>query len=97
MRQILAGSAWGHCCPSLFCWELPRGRGAQPAPAFCSAPEGLAAGESAVRPSWGLHSAWLLPFLVCAGAREETPHHSRAQPLPCSQPRHRCRAHKGIE
>lgn len=39
-----------------------------------------------MRPSWGMDSAWLLPFLLCAGAREKIPRHSRAQPLPRSQP-----------
>lgn len=46
--------------------------GSQPASDFWSAPEGLAAGESAVRPSWGQCLASAL-LDVCWGQRENAP------------------------
>lgn len=77
--QGLLGATAPPACSSGSCQGAV---GSQPAPDFWSAPEGLAAGELAVRPSWGLDSAWLLPFLTCAGAREKMPPNPAA-PGPC--------------
>lgn len=71
-RRDMVGSVWGHCSPSPLLWELPRGQRGRSQPLTSGVLQRDWQQENLQwRPSWGLDGAWLLPFLMCAGAREK--------------------------